>query len=822
MSAAAEQRGRTVFGVPARPGDWPLTIKVTALCVGIAMTVAVSVAFIGYVEASRGLQEQSGARLESDARIVASNVDRWSAERLNVVHSLAKRPSVARALEAGSPRIGQAANDVQEDLSGLQAGIAGVDSLSILDANGVMAYSTNTSIIGSSYANRDHYQHSIKGENFVSGVSASMTDNSLSLFASAPIRTVDGRIVGVANAKSNPDALQKLVESEHQRIGGDARGVLLDEQGLVIASSADPSSRLRPIVSLKPDVADAMLKDKRWGKDGMPEPLGEADLAPVLGIETPRHLNWGTQGTELRAAAVPLSQTHWTYVAALPSSTFNAAAVNLLRVSVFAAAAVLLLASLVTVLFARPIARAVRQVAEAAKGLAAGDLDQRIEVRSRDEVGQMARAFEAMIAYQQEMAGVARAVAEGDLSGEVQPKSERDVLGTAFQRMTGSLQELVGQVQSASVQLAAASSALGGHTGETGMAANRVAVGMQRAAEGFQTTRQDAHATSEAVLQLNQAIDGIARGAADQARQVQTTSATATQMASGVEQVAANAHQVAAASQQARVAAEHGAQAVQETVDGMAQIQQVVGDAAGRVQDLGKLGQKIGAVVETIDDIAGQTNLLALNAAIEAARAGEHGKGFAVVADEVRKLAERSSRETKQIAELIQQVQQGTRDAVTAMESGASKVEQGAGKADEAGRALVAILEAVDGMVGQVTDIASAAQQMAAGARNVVDAMQSISAVVEENSAATEEMTAQAGQVRNAVEGIARVAETQSADIQDMSAGTQEMNVQIEGMGAQVQELAAMAERLNELVARFTVHTAVRDAENVVPFHRAA
>jgi methyl-accepting chemotaxis protein len=499
------------------------------------------------------------------------------------------------------------------------------------------------------------------------------------------------------------------------------------------------------------------------------------------------------------------------------ASQVDAVNAQMRSITLGAGALGLLIGLVVALLLARGIGSAVRQVvdaarqitrtdlpalSEAAQALADGDLSseatvttQPLIIRGRDELAVLASEFNAMIVQLQ-------------------------ATGVSFDAMRNGLAELVGEVQGSASKLAVSSSELATVAEQASSATQRVSDGVQGVAAGAEATSRDAHETNDAVAQLSRAFDGIALGAAEQARQVQAASATASQMAGGVQQVSERAEQAAAASERTRASAAHGSQAVQETVEAMAEIQSVVSEVAGRVEELGQLGQKIGAVVETIDDIAEQTNLLALNAAIEAARAGDHGKGFAVVADEVRKLAERSQRETKQIAELIRQVQAGTQGAVASATAGATRVTEGAAKADQAGQALGEILQAVELTDTQITGIAESAREMALGARSVEEAMHAISAVVEENTASTEEMTAQAGQVASAVQAIAAVAGEQSAASSEVSASVTAMSDQVAGFRAQAATLTSTAAQLQNVVARF--HGANTNVVAITSKRRAA
>jgi len=246
-----------------------------------------------------------------------------------------------------------------------------------------------------------------------------------------------------------------------------------------------------------------------------------------------------------------------------------------------------------------------------------------------------------------------------------------------------------------------------------------------------------------------------------------------------------------------------GSAIVEETLQGMQSIKVKVGVSAEKVLEMGKRSEEVGAIVETIEDIASQTNLLALNAAIEAARAGEHGKGFAVVADEVRKLAERSSQATKEIGGLISGIQKTVAEAVKAMDEGSKEVEIGVASANKAGTALADILVAAQDVNKQATLAGEAAGQMNTFAGELVAAVDSVSAVVEENTAATEEMAANSSEVTQAIESIASVSEENSAAIEQVSASAEEMSAQVEEVTASAQSLAELAQELQKVVNRF-------------------
>lgn len=330
----------------------------------------------------------------------------------------------------------------------------------------------------------------------------------------------------------------------------------------------------------------------------------------------------------------------------------------------------------------RSVTKPVAETAGVVFRIGSGDLSEQADRRFRnDELGVLNRSINELLEYIREMAAVADRLAGGDMAASVQPRSDGDLLGQALQRMIDNRRRIAADLARNAKAVADAATALYRASEQARAAASQIAESM----EGVSKDTADA----------SERIARIAAGAEQQRAEVLSSSETINQMTSAIERVAQNAEVVAEASDSAYKAAAEGGDTVKQAVASMNSIRETVLQSASQLRQMGGTSKQIAGISDFIADIAEQTGILAINAAIEASRAGEQGKGFAVVADEVRKLAARSATATSQISELTAKMSIETQQAIEAMEQGVARVEDGAALAGRAADALQSILAAV-------------------------------------------------------------------------------------------------------------------------------
>lgn len=325
---------------------------------------------------------------------------------------------------------------------------------------------------------------------------------------------------------------------------------------------------------------------------------------------------------------------------------------------------------------------------------------------------------------------------EGDLTRELTVRSRDEVgdLANSFNRMLQNLRSLIHQV---------------------GLNAEQVAA----SAEELTASSEQ---TSKATEQIASTIHEMAEGSKQQVHSVENSSRIARESLIGIQQIAANTQSVTSIAVQTSEMAVDGNRLLHAAESQMTTINQTFTGLSKVIRSLGERSQEIGQISEVITGIAGQTNLLALNAAIEAARAGEHGRGFAVVADEVRKLAEQCSLSAQQISELIATIQRETGAAVESMEKGTQEVADGIQGVNAAGQSFKQIQQSIEEVTTQIQEVSAAAQQMFAGTEQIVHAISVIEEVAKEAASGTENVSAAAEEQMASMEEISSSAATLS------------------------------------------------------------
>ena len=532
----------------------------------------------------------------------------------------------------------------------------------------------------------------------------------------APVK--DGnKFLGVAGTDLRLNFLQDLAREVNKNLyGGQGDVRIISNMGLVVASSADPKEIGQPVKNFFRDTADELIRHVQSG-DAFVDLNAKTDMMRAL-------------------APVQLGRTGkpWSVLIRVPAAIVMAEATALETELVKSArdSAMWLLGVGLGVtavalaglwLFAGGLVRPLRHAADFAEKVAEGDFSHTLTIRQQDETGILANALTRMVKNLKEM--IATAEAKGR---EAAQEAER-------------AREAVAEAEAARQEAAEAQRR-----------------GKLDAADRIEDVVRAVNSASE---ELSGQVDQSRQGADLQRQHAGETATAMEEMNATVLEVAKNASEAAQGTETARDKAKEGAEVVRRVVGAISDVQERATSLKANMDDLGRQAEGIGHIMNVISDIADQTNLLALNAAIEAARAGEAGRGFAVVADEVRKLAEKTMTATSEVGDVVRAIQSGAKSSIDGVEGASRAVDQATELASLSGRVLEEIVAIVESSSDQVRSIATASEQQSAASEEINRAVDDINRIsgdtaeaMAQASRAVEDLAAQAEALRNLVESF--------------------------------------------------------------------
>lgn len=412
-------------------------------------------------------------------------------------------------------------------------------------------------------------------------------------------------------------------------------------------------------------------------------------------------------------------------------------------------------------------------------------------------------------------------IADGDLTQKIESlesDNETKKLADSINRMTRALFGIVKKLSDSSHMLAESSNEIMTVSEQIEIAVSQNAAAITEVARGAEQQNIIASESSKLTSEVVGEITEIANMASKQAEEAKIAEDSVIKLSDSIADVISRSDTVLKASQESLEASQAGEEIAVQSVSGMNNIKKVVSESTQKIEALWQKTKSISEIISVINDIAEQTNLLALNAAIEAARAGEHGKGFAVVADEVRKLAEKTAASTKEIVGLIGSVQEGANEAIEAMKEGNSEVERDAELIDNAGTSLRKITSAVSRVNKEIDQVVALTDNMKISKDKVMEVIKKVKSDSATNLEKSNNSVGSIKEMAKLIQEMNQITEQTAASSQEVSASTEEQTAHIEEMSSAITQLATMASDLKNLITAFRLESGKEVDIQVVDF----
>ncbi|MEI6044791.1 MAG: methyl-accepting chemotaxis protein [Chloroflexota bacterium] len=745
-----------------RPQDWPIVIKLIAAFFLVALVPLAIVGIASPTQARKGLLETAERNLINTARSTSSAVDDYVSRRRSDVQQIATDESVINFLTADRSNL-----DLRSNRDALATRRLLISKANAIGMNNKPYYfiarvskesSFNGRVELTSNAEKDnegavpngepsdvssqvYFLEALKGFSYVSDPALTQFgDGAVDaiMYYSVPVHDANNSLVGVVVARSSIFPIWQLVNEDLNVVGAGSFGMLLDNTnrlGIRIADSRIkdlPQNRTKYLFSIMRSLSSSgdnsssrYIESKRFPDNFNYQEAQQSlpyiyESAQVDYSKDTAFFNTKLGEDEARVAYIRLSvKPDWYYYVVVPQTTYAAAADQITQFTVVVLILSILLVIILAITIARFLTIPIRRISRVLTRIGMGDFDARVPINNADELGRLSESLNAMF---------------DNTLNLIQTREEKDQLQ---ERITTLLEEISTVAEG---DLTVEADVTADITGAIADSFNLMIEELRKVILNIQQVTTQANTFFEQLVYNTQRTD---QAADRQASRILNVSESIGDINHSIQRVSENTTILTQVAQEARSNAHQGGVAVTKSVSSMNRIRGNVQETAKKIKRLGESSQQIGEIVKLIDDIADQTNMLALNAAIQAAMAGEQGKGFSVVAEEVRRLAERSAGATREIALLVKSIQDDTAEAVVAMEESTGEVVEGSRVADEAGRALGSIETVVDRLADLIFSISQVTQQEAVSSTSIAQSMNEISSLtVEATSLRQESATA--------------------------------------------------------------------------------